>query len=117
MEGVSIIEGQTLKQWEQRLLNIEQNQLAILKRIDQLNPINTQSSVPDFISVEIAAKKYNVSKQTIYNKIKLFLKFKGRSIDRLQMGSTNLVNEVELLEALRYKTPIPIIFSKRNSKE
>jgi hypothetical protein len=117
MDGVSLIEGQTLKHWEQRLVNIEQNQLAILKRIDQLNPTLSQSSVPDFISVENAAKKYNVSRQTIYNKIKLFNKFKGRSIDRLQMGSANLVNEIELLEALRFKTPIPPIFNKKQPKE
>ena len=100
MEGISLIEGQTLKHWEQRLLNIEQNQLAILKKIDQLNPVANQSSVPDFITIENAAKKFNVSKQTIYNKIKLFDASKGRGIDRLQVGTSKLVNEIELLEAM-----------------
>lgn len=69
MEGVSIIEGQTLKHWEQRLTNIEQNQLALMKLMQQMAPTQTQSSVPDFITAENAAKKYNVSKTTIYNKI------------------------------------------------
>ncbi|MCC6372961.1 MAG: hypothetical protein IT236_18305 [Bacteroidia bacterium] len=117
MEGITLIEGETLKHWEQRLLNIEQNQLAILKKIDQLNPSSNLNSVPDFISVENAAKKYNVSKQTIYNKINLFYKYKGRTIDRLQMGSSNLVNEIELLEAIRFKTPVPLIFTKNKSKK
>ena len=113
MEGVSLIEGQTLKQWELRLINIEQNQLAILKKIDQLNPLTPQNSVPDFISVENAAKKYNVSKQTIYNKIKLYALNKGRAIDRLQIGGSNLVNEIELLEAWRLKSDVPLIFRKK----
>jgi hypothetical protein len=113
MEGVSIIEGQTLKQWERRLEGIEQTQLALIKLIRQIIPAQQQSSVPDFISVENAAKKYNVSKTTIHNKINLFSKVKGRSIDRLQMGSFNLVNEVELLEALRLKGPTPGIFKTK----
>lgn len=113
MEGVSIIEGQTLKQWEQRLLGIEQAQLALIKLVQQILPAKIQSSVPDFITVENAAKKYNVSKTTIHNKINLFNKLKGRTIDRLQMGTFNMVNEVELLEALRIKSPTPIIFTRR----
>lgn len=113
MEGVSIIEGQTLKQWEQRLFGIEQAQMALIKLVQQIVPVQQQSSVPDFISVENASKKYNISKTTIYNKINLFSKQKGREIDRLQMGTFNLVNEVELLEALRIKSPVPVIFKSK----
>ena len=55
---------------------------------------------------------FNVSKQTIYNKIKLFDASKGRGIDRLQVGTSKLVNEIELLEAMRLKTPTPLNFRK-----
>lgn len=113
MEGISLIEGETLKHWEQRLANIEQNQLAIMKLIKEVAKESPQSSIPDFITIEDAAKKYNTSKTTIYNKIKLFVKQIGREIDRLQMGTYNLVNEVELLEALRLKTPTPEIFKQK----
>lgn len=113
MDGVSLIEGQTLKHWEERLANIEQNQLAILKLIKEVAQPTQKSSIPDFITIEDAAKKYNTSKTTIYNKIRLFDKKVGREIDRLQMGTHNLVNEVELLEALRIKTPVPEIFKQK----
>lgn len=113
MDGVSLIEGQTLKHWEERLANIEQNQLALLKLIKEVAQPTLKSSIPDFITIEDAAKKYNTSKTTIYNKIRLFVKKVGREIDRLQMGTHNLVNEVELLEALRIKTPVPEIFKQK----
>jgi hypothetical protein len=108
-----IKEGQTLKHWEQRLANIEQNQLAILKVIQQLNPFKMASTVPDFISIGNAAKKYQTTRGTIYTKIKLFESAKGREIDRLRKGAFNLVNEFELLEAMRLKSPIPEIFKKK----
>lgn len=113
MDGVSLIEGQTLKHWEERLANIEQNQLALIKLIKEVAQPSQKSAIPDFITIEDAAKKYNTSKTTIYNKIKLFVKKVGREIDRLQMGTHNLVNEVELLQALRIKTPIPEIFEQK----
>lgn len=115
MEGVSIIEGQTLKHWERRLNCIEQNQMALMKLVQQLVPVQSYSSVPDYITVENAAKKYSVSKTTIYNKINLFHGKKGRDIDRLQSGAFNLVNEVELLEALRMKSPAPVFFKRQKS--
>lgn len=105
-----------MKQWEQRLHTIEQAQMALINMVKQILPVQQQSSVPDFISVENASKKYNISKTTIYNKINLFNKEKGREIDRLQMGTFNLVNEVELLEALRIKNPVPLVFSNKKSR-
>lgn len=112
MEGLAIIEGKELAALKERLTNIEQNQLAIIKLVQQLVPAPSYNAVPDFISAENAAKKYKVSKTTIYNKINLFNKSKGREIDRLQSGSYNLVNEIELLEALRMKSPAPTFFKK-----
>lgn len=112
MEGLSIIEGQTLRKWEQRLLSIEQNQLAIMKLIQLLMPPTKQSSIPDFISIFDACKKYHVSKVTINNKIKLFEKMNDREIDRLQSGKFYLINEAELQNALRIKTQFENIFKK-----
>lgn len=103
MEGVSLIEGQTLKHWEQRLSNLEQNQLAIIKLIQSLMPPLAQSNVPDYISITDACVKYHVSKVTINNKIKKFNELKKREIDRLQSGNYYLINEAELQEALRIK--------------
>ena len=111
MEGLSIIEGQTLRRWEQRLLNIEQNQLAIMKLIQFLMPPLTQSHIPDFISIADASKKYHVSRVTINNKVKLFEKMNDREIDRLQSGKYYLINEAELQNALRLKSLIQHKFS------
>lgn len=112
MEGLTIIEGQTLKKWELRLLSIEQNQLAIMKLIQLLMPPVSQSNVPDFISIVDASKKYHVSKVTINNKIKLFEKINERKIDRLQAGKYYLINEAELQNALRIKTQFNNNFCK-----
>ena len=105
MDGLSIIEGQTLRKWEQRLLSIEQNQLAIMKLIQLLMPPSTQSNIPDFISITDASKKYHISKVTINNKINFFEKINNREIDRLQSGKYYLINESELQKALRLKLP------------
>ena len=105
MEGLTIIEGQTLKKWEQRFLSIEQNQLAIMKLIQTLMPPVSQSTIPDFISISDASKKYHISKVTINNKVKLFEKINEREIDRLQSGKFYLINEAELQNALRLKFP------------
>ncbi len=112
MDGLSIIEGQTLRKWEQRLLSIEQNQLAIMKLIQLLMPPTSQSNIPDFISIADASKKYHVSKVTINNKIKLFEKMNAREIDRLQSGKFYLINEAELQNALRLKSQFENIFKK-----
>lgn len=112
MEGLSIIEGQILRKWEQRLLSIEQNQLAIMKLIQLLMPPLNQSNIPDFISIVDASKKYHVSKVTINNKIKLFEKMNDREIDRLQSGKYYLINEAELQNALRIKSKFQNIFKK-----
>lgn len=104
MEGLSIIEGYTLKKWEQRLASIEQNQLAIMKLIERLLPPLSQSSVPDFISISDACKKYHVSKVTINNKIRLFESHFNKEIDRLQAGKYYLINECELQTAIKLKS-------------
>jgi hypothetical protein len=113
MNGLSIIEGQTLRKWEQRLLSIEQNQLAIMKLIQLLMPPLTQSNIPDFISITDASKKYHISKVTINNKIKMFEKINNREIDRLQSGKYYLINESELQNALRLKLPQLNIFKSK----
>jgi hypothetical protein len=88
----------------QRLENIEQSQLAILKELHQLFPKTAQSNVPEFISIQDARAKYYVSHFTINNKIKLFKEVKKREIDRLQSGGFYLINEIELQEALRIRS-------------
>jgi hypothetical protein len=106
MEGVTLIEGKVLFGIVQRLENIEQNQLAIMKLLQNLMPPINQSSVPDFISIKDACEKYHVSHVTTNNKIKLFKTTKKREIDRLQSGGFYLINEAELQEALRIKGDI-----------
>lgn len=116
MEGVALIEGKVLSGIVQRLENIEQNQLAIMKLLQNLMPPVHQSSVPDFISIKDACIKYHVSHVTINNKIKLFNTMKHREIDRLQSGGFYLINELELQEALRIKGECPKLLTgiKRN---
>ena len=110
MEGLSIIEGQILRKWEQRLSGIEQNQLAIMKLTERLLPPLVQSSVPDFILISDASKKYHISKVTINSKINLFkLNFK-REIDRLQAGKFYLINKYELQLAIKLKSDIDLNF-------
>lgn len=109
MEGVSIIETDKIKTWELRLTNMEQMLLMLVKSIQNTQP-ELKSNIPDFISISKAAKKYNLSRTTLYNKIKLFCKLKGRDIDRLQTGNINKVNEAELIEAIRIKGDIPLVF-------
>ncbi len=107
MEGVTLIEGKVLLGIVQRLENIEQNQLAIMKKLQQLMPRVNQGTVPDFISITDACIKYHVSHVTINNKIKLFKTVYKREIDRLQSGGFYLINESELQEALRIKGSYP----------
>lgn len=103
MEGITLIEGKVLLSIIQRLENIEQNQLAIMKQLQQLMPPVNKGNVPDFISIADACAKYHVSHVTINNKIKLFKTLNNREIDRLQSGGFYLINEEELQEALRIK--------------
>jgi hypothetical protein len=112
MDGLSIIEGRTLKHWEERLTNIEQNQLAIMKLIEKLLPPLSQSSVPDFISISDASKKYHVSKVTINNKIRLYEHNFKKEIDRLQAGKFYLINEYELQVAIKLKSNTDFYKSK-----
>jgi hypothetical protein len=110
MEGLAIIEGKELKHLKERLLNIEQNQLAILKKLEGLFPVPKQSSVPEYISIDNAKKKYHVSHVTINSKLRLFEKVYQRKIDRLRSGPYFLINELELQQALRLKAEIPALF-------
>jgi hypothetical protein len=103
MEGLSIIESQTLKEWKERLFSLEQNQLFLIKLVQQLMPPLKHSSIPDFISIADACEKYHLSRVSINNKIKLFKKEKKREIDRMQSGNYYLINEAELQEAIRIK--------------
>lgn len=117
MEGISLIEGKVLQGIVQRLENIEQSQLAIMKELQQLFPKTSQSSVPEFISIQDACAKYHVSHVTINNKIKLFRETKKREIDRLQSGGFFLINEAELQEALRIKGVYPNIIRNKSKND
>jgi hypothetical protein len=103
MEGLTIIEGKTLEHWDLRFANLEQAVLSLAKMVKQLLPALPTHSVPDFIAISDACKKYHISRQTINNKIKLFKKLRKRDIDRLQSGNFFLINEAELQEAIRLK--------------
>ena len=103
MEGIVIMEGQILQNWQERLNSLEQNQLGIMKLIQQLMPKTSQSNVPDYISISDASKKYHLSRVTINNKINAYKKLKNREIDRLQSGNFYLINELELQEAIKIK--------------
>lgn len=103
MEGLSIIESNTLKEWRDQINTLQQNQLLLIKMVKDLLPPLKHSSVPDFISIADACVKYHLSRVTINNKIKLFQKLKKRKIDRIQSGYFNLINEGELQEAIRIK--------------
>lgn len=113
MEGVSIIETQKLSAWEHRLENIEQMLLTLIKVVKDGQPGSLNNNIPDFISISEASKKYKLSRTSIYNKINLFCKLKGRDIDRLQTGAINRVNEVELIEAIKIKGEIPKVFRRK----
>lgn len=116
MEGLAIIEGKALAELKQRLENIEQGQLAIIKLIQDLMPPAMQGNVIGFILITDACKKYHVSHVTINNKIKLFNALNGRKIDRLREGNYHLINEVELQEALRIKGIMPRLLLKSLKK-
>lgn len=103
MEGISLIEGKELDQIKKRLEAIEQNQLALIKLIQQLNPLTAHNNPPGYISIQDACEKYKTSHVNINNKIKEFEKSTRREIDRLKSGKYRLINEVELQEALRLK--------------
>jgi hypothetical protein len=68
MDGIALIEGKSLLSIVQRLENIEQNQLAILKQLQKLMPTINHSNIPDFISIKDACKKYHTSHVNINNR-------------------------------------------------
>lgn len=103
MEGLTIIEGKTLQHWDLRLASLEQAVFSLANLVKQLLPTLPHSSVPGFISLDEAVKKYKISKNTINKKIKLFKKSKKREIDRMRAGNYSLINEAELQEAIRIK--------------
>lgn len=113
MEGVSIIETSSLQDLVLRITNMEKMLMELIKFSKESNLSSFQGSVPGFITVQEAARKYKFSKTTIHNRINLFKKVKGREIDRLQTGTQKQVNEVELLEAFRIPVEIPSIFRKK----
>jgi hypothetical protein len=112
LEGVVLIEGKELAWLKDQLINLQQQNLVLQQYVRQLLPKLSQSSVPDFISIRDACKKYKVSHTTINNKIKAFSLAKGRTIDRIRSGAFYLINEVELQEALRIKGQCPKAFTK-----
>jgi hypothetical protein len=103
MDEIAIIQGKGLNWIKEQFINLQQQNLAILKRLAELSP-NSSGSVPDFISIKDACAKYHVSHVTVNNKIKLFKQVKNRDIDRLRTGTHSLINEIELQEALRLKS-------------
>lgn len=117
MKGIALIEGKALTGIIQRLANIEQNQLAILKVIQQIIPPIPQNSIPDFISIEDASRKYKISQVTVNKKLKLFESIHKRKVDRIRSGNYKLINENELCQAIRIKTPTPDFYQMRNKKK
>ena len=115
MEGVVLIEGKALLNIIQRLDNIEQNQLAIMKQLQNLMPKINQSNIPDFISIRDACKKYHTSHVNINNKIKLYKALNNREIDRLRSGGYFLINEAELQDALRIKGAYRKVFNSNKA--
>ena len=113
MEGLAIIEGKELRHITERITNIEQNQLAIMKKLESLFPSLKPSNVPDYISIQDACAKYKTSHVNLNNKMKLFKKKNGREVDRLMSGKYKLINEVELQKALKLKLENPLLFFKK----
>lgn len=103
MEGLSIIEGSTLKEFKELFNTFQQNQLLLIKLVKDLLPPLKHSTVKDFISIEDACKKYHLSRVSINNKTRLFKQVKGRPIDRMRCGNYSLINEFELQEAINIK--------------
>ncbi len=116
MEGITIMETAAIKGLELRIANMEQMILELIKYTKSALPGTLQSSVPGYITVAEAAKKYKFSKTTIHNRINLFKKVKGRELDRLQTGTLKQVNEIELLEALKLPVEIPLIFKRKKGE-
>lgn len=112
MNGIILLEGKELQALKSRLENIEQNQLAIMKLIQQLIPVQQNTGIPGYISIQDACERYKTSHVNINNKIKQFKLVKGREIDRLQSGTFKLINEAELQEALRLKRTLTVAFKK-----
>jgi len=54
MEGISLIEGKELEQIKKRLEAIAQNQMALIRMIQQLSPIRNQNNYPGYISIQEA---------------------------------------------------------------
>jgi hypothetical protein len=117
MEGVSIIETNALQDLVLRIANMEKMLMELIRFNKEVLPGNMNSSVPGFITVKNAAKKYHFSKTSIHNRINLFKKIKGREIDRLQTGNEKQVNEVELLEAFRLPVEVPLIFKRKSQNK
>ena len=113
MEGIALIEGKELAWLKQQVLCLQKQNEVLIQLIKEIIPVKSQSSVPDFISIQDACKKYKVSHTTINNKIKAFSVVKGREIDRLRSGTHFLINEVELQEALRLKGSLPTNFQTK----
>jgi hypothetical protein len=76
MEGVSIIETSSLQDLFLRITNMERMFMELIKFNKESNPSIFQSSVPGFIKVQEAARKYKFSKTTIHNRINHFKKVK-----------------------------------------
>lgn len=112
MEGIALIEGKELVWLKQQVLCLQKQNEVLIQLIKEIIPVKTQSSVPDFISIREACKKYKVSHTTINNKINAFSRAKGRMIDRIRSGAFYLINEIELQEALRIKGQCPKAFAK-----
>jgi len=117
MEGVSIVETNALQDLVLRIANMEKMLMELIRFNKEAIPGNFNNSVPGFITVQEAAKKYKFSKTTIHNRINLFKKVKGREIDRLQTGTQKQVNEVELLEAFRMPTEVPLVFKMKKKSD
>ncbi len=116
MEGITLMEGKEFEHLKLQLQNIQQQNLAIIKLVQHLAPVQTQSDIPGFISIKDACEKYKTSHTYINNRIKLFKEVKGRAIDRLRAGSFKFINEAELIEGFRMKAPISKVINSLRAK-
>lgn len=106
---VITVESSIWKKLVQRLNEIEQLIMS-LKTKDQsgskIIPLVAQTA---YIRVTEAIKKYGVNRTTLNNYCKEY------NIRRLPSGKENLMNELDLIEALRQgrKTPLEVVFSRK----
>lgn len=102
---VMVIENNTFKHLMQRIENVEQMTLALIKIAKQDKEIGVNIT-PEFISRKQAMREFQISHVTVDYKAKKY------GVTRQKAGRKLLLNRAELIKALNEKEPIPAIFNK-----